>query len=208
MNRLLLAMMAITITVTPAIAQPVDPDPDGMSIYFDTEGTQWCLDVPPWEPAVGAGPTITAYLLVTRPSTPHPTILAWEAHVEIITNSHTPPLQFNHCPGAVDYDSDYEDYVVGCACPELCDIVDDLAMIAWVDIAWLGLEGQAEATFVLRGVDGSISFPDGPGYAAAILEPLPCQPLFGTWGEVAWVNGGCQTISSEEMAWGMVKSLY
>ncbi len=75
---------------TVALAEPIDPDPDGMSVYFDTEGTVYCLEVDDWEPAAGAGPEITAYLLVTRPDTPFPYIQAWEAHVEMHTNSHTP----------------------------------------------------------------------------------------------------------------------
>ena len=190
----------------PAVAQPVDPDPDGMSIYFDTEGMSWCLEVPSWEPALGAGPAIDAYLLVTNPDTPYPSILAWEAHVEIISNSLIPTLYLDPTPGCV-VTIITEDYVMGCIANPI-PIIDGVAMIASAQLHWLGTEGHAAATFIVRGVEGSISFADGPGYASAPGFASPCQPLFGAWGEVAWINGGCQTVGDESLTWGAVKGLY
>jgi hypothetical protein len=198
--------MAVIVFCSPASAEPIDPDPDGMGIYFDTEGTAYCLTVDDWEPAVGAGPTIDVYLLVTRPDTPYPSILAWETHVEIISNSLIPTHYLTVTPGCAFYMPE-EDYVIGCSYAPI-PIIDDVAMIASAELSWLGTEGHAEVTFIMRGVQGSLSFPDGPGYASAPGFPSPCQPLFGEWGEVAWVNGNCQTIAGEDMAWGMVKSLY
>jgi hypothetical protein len=188
-----------------ATAEPIDPDPDGMSFYFDTGGTIYCLEIDDWEPAVGAGPTVTAYLLVTRPDTPFPGIQAWEAHVEILSNAYM-STGLVLTPGCGTFGIDY-DYMAGCSWAPI-PITGDAVMIASAELSWLGTEGHAEATFILRGIEGSLSFPDSPGYAAEPGYPSPCQPLFGEWGEVAWINGGCLTIAGEVMTWGMVKSLY
>lgn len=202
--RILIVLMLLA---TCAGAEPIDPDPDGMSFYFDTEGMIYCLELDDWEPAVGAGPTVDAYLLVTRPDTPFPAIQAWEAHLEIVNNSYLYPY-IRVTPGCYTYDNPLGDYVVGCAGPAAIPITSDAVMIASAELSWLGTEGHAEATCILRGVEGSLSFPDGPGYAAEAGYPSPCQPLFGAWGEVAWINGGCQTIGDEGMTWGTVKGLY
>ena len=176
----------------PASAQPIDPDPDGMSIYFDTEGTIYCLEVDDWEPAAGAGPTVDAYLLVTRPDTPYPSIQAWVAHIEIETNSLAPyPAAVYLTPGMTDYHAGPDDYIVG---NWFTLITGDATVIASIDLSWSGWEGHAEATLILEGVEDTIAFPDGPGFAAEAGFLSPCQPLFGAWGEVAWINGGCQTV--------------
>ena len=199
------AILAVLIMSSLGVAQPIDPDSDGMSIYFDTEGTVYCLELDDWEPAAGAGPEITAYLLVTRPDTSYPGIQAWEAHVEMHTNSLTPPTGLFLAAAFCDYHPGPDDYMAG---DWVIPITGDATAIAWVDLSWTGWEGHAEATFILRGVEGSIYFPDGPGYHAEAGFPSPCQPLFGAWGEVAWINGGCQTVGDEEMTWGAVKGLY
>ena len=191
------------------LADPIDPDPDGMGFYFDTAGTVYCLELDDWEPAVGAGPTVMAYLLVTNPDTPFPSIQGWEAFAMILTNSDMSTGYLWLTPGAADYDGmPPGEYVVGCGGPAAIPITGGATVIAWAELSWLGTEGHAEATCIVRGLDGSPSFPDGPGYAAEMGYPSPCQSLFGTWGEVAWINGGCQTVSDEGMTWGAVKGLY
>ena len=193
-----------------AVAPPIDPNPDGMGFYFDTEGAEFCMTVDDWTPAIGAGPTITAYLLVTRPDTPFPTIQAWEAHIEIETNSFAPhPAAVYLTPGMADYNGDPDDWVVS-NLP--ITITGDATMIARIEITWLGFEGHAQATILLDGVDGSLSFPDGPGYAAEAGFPTPCQPYHGNWGICAWINTtGLECgpdIANDAMTWGEVKGLY
>ncbi len=68
-------------------------------------------------------------------------------------------------------------------------------------------EGHAEATISVNGVPGSLSFPDGPGYAAEAGFPSPCQSIWGLWGPVAFINTPC-ALANESMTWGSVKSLY
>ena len=198
-------LTSLIIVASAAVAVPIDPDPDGMSIYFDTEATVYCLELDDWEPAAGAGPTITAYLMVTRADTPFPGIQAWEAHVEIHSNSLIPTHYLTLTPSMADYHPGPYDYIAG-NWPVW--ITGDATVIASAELEWSGWEGHAEATFILRGVEDSIAFPDGPGYAPEAGFLHPCQPLFGAWGEVAWINGGCQTVGDEDLTWGSVKRLY
>ncbi len=189
-----------------ASAQPIDPDPDGMSIYFDTEGQDFIVLVHPWEPALDAGPTISTYLLLTRPSTPFWAVKGWEARIEFETNSFTPPLGMTLTPGAVDLDDDPDDYVVECDDTALIPITGDVVVLASVEFSWLGFEGYAVATIHLYGVEGSASFPVSPGYISGLGLLTPCHCIFSTWGGVAFVTN--ELIRNEDMAWGDVKSLY
>ncbi|MBC8424124.1 hypothetical protein H8E07_08380 [bacterium] len=205
---LALTAMAVIAFSGFAMAQPVDPDSDGMSFYFDTEGMNYCMQVDDWVPAIGAGPTFMGYVLVTRADTPYPSIQAWEAQVIFTSNSYTPPTGLALTPGAADYDGDLNDYVVGCGGAAAIAITGDATVIASVELTWLGFEGHASLTVEMYGVAGSISFPEGPGYAAEAGFPSPCQCIFGTWGPVAWVNETCNPVANEDMTWGSVKSLY
>ncbi len=204
---LALTAMAVIAFSGLALAQ-LDPDADGMSVYFDDQGMSYCLEVDPWVPGPGAGPgLIEAYLLVTRPDTPYPTIQAWEAQINITTNSYLVPV-VNLTPGAADYDADLEDFVVGCGGVNAIPITGDATVIANIELEFLGFEGTAEVVVNMNGVPGSLSFPDGPGYAAEAGFPSPCQCIFGAWGDVAWINNCMHPVANEDMTWGSVKSLY
>ena len=160
----------------PGFADPIDPDPDGMSVYFDLEATTYALYVDDWEPAIGAGPTIPAYLMITRPEPPYsfPGIQAWEAHIEIETNSYTPPTGWLLTSGFSDFDGDPDDYLAGgCMC--VIPFTGPAILIASVELNWLGTEGHAEAEFFLSGIEGSLSFPEGPGYCAGPVSRRPAS---------------------------------
>ncbi|MBC8424960.1 hypothetical protein H8E07_12620 [bacterium] len=202
----LISILTLIIICGIAGAQPIDPDPDGMSFYFDTEGHDWLVIVDPWEPAYGAGPTIATYLLLTRPSTPFWAVKGWEARFEYETNTFTPPLGLTLTPGAIDLDDDPDDYVVECDDTALIPITGDVVVLASVEFSWLGFEGYAEANIHLYGVEGSASFPVSPGYISGLGLLTPCHCIFGSWGSVAFVMN--ELIRNEGMTWGDVKSLY
>jgi len=203
MRILIMLMLLATCTA----AHPVDPDPDGMGVYFNPEGSDYCIWVEDWVPGPGAGPgLVNAYLLVTRPDTPFPSIQAWEAQLSIVTNSYLQPV-VTLTPGASDYDSDPEDYVVGCGGANAIPISGDAVVIANIALEFLGFEGSAYVAVSLAGVPDSQSFPDGPGYAAEAGFLSPCHSIWGSWGPVAYINGDCP-IATEDMTWGAVKSLY
>jgi hypothetical protein len=58
----LIAFLLSLILALPAFAT-VDPDPDQIGVYFDTDADLTCIDVPPSTP-------FWAYLIVTRPTSP------------------------------------------------------------------------------------------------------------------------------------------
>ncbi|MBC8424961.1 hypothetical protein H8E07_12625 [bacterium] len=213
MNRTAALSVLMILACGAAVAQPIDPDPDGMSIYFDESGSTYCLTVDDWVPMIGAGPTINIYLLVTRPSTPLPYIQGWEAHVEIMMNSYTPTTSLTPTPGAIDLAKEPDDYVVVADGDAAIQVGGDTVILATAELAWLGFEGHAEAWLLLRGVEGSQLFPVSPGYYSDESEaPTPCQALFGGWGRCIWVNGDCHwwtdRLVDESLTWGEVKSLY
>jgi len=196
--KMMLALTAMIVLAFSGLAM-AQIDPDGM-VY--------CLTVDDWVAGPGAGPgVIDAYLLVTRPDTAFPSIQAWEAQINITTNSYLVPV-VNLTPGAADYDADLNDYVVGCGGVNAIPITGEATAIAHIELEFLGFEGTALVTVNLGGVPGSLSFPDGPGYAAEAGFPSPCQPLLGAWGDCAWINGDCNPIANEDLTWGAVKSLY
>ena len=57
-----------------AAAQPIDPQPDGIGIFFEEGGREWCATAAP-------GTQVTAYLCLTRASDTSG-FLGWEARVE------------------------------------------------------------------------------------------------------------------------------
>jgi hypothetical protein len=211
----LLVVLAVVVLGGFAAAQPIDPDPDGMGVYFDTAGSEYCLVVDDWIPGPGAGPGyIYAYLLVTRPSTNLPYIQGWEAHVEIVTNSYFLAPELTLTPGAFNTGREAGDYMVDAGGAAAIPITGDVVMLASVEIEWLGYEGHASGTIRVQGVADSPLFPDGPGYYSdEAATPAPCQSFFGNWGECAWINGDCGWIwpapsADERLSWGDVKSLY
>jgi hypothetical protein len=195
----MLALVAVLVFSSMAMAQ-IDPDPDGMSLYFDTEGMTFCMDYDGSVPL-----SITAYLLLTNASVSEPAVLGWEAHLEIESNA------FSINPWVL-YDGTNVgsgmDFIVGNGAFPL-PIVDGVCALAEVGILFFG-QIDPYAIYTVTGVEGSLSYPNGTGYAAEVGFPKPCQPIFGTWGACAWVNGGnnCFSIANEDMTWGSVKSLY
>lgn len=69
-------LIILTTLAFPAYAQPADPDPDGIGIYFaEGAGTDsWCA-------TSTVGTTLTAYLCLTR-ATDQTGFTAWEASIE------------------------------------------------------------------------------------------------------------------------------
>ena len=197
---------------TVAVAQPIDPDPDGMGMYFGDWGSERCLIVDDWTPGIGNGVTIVVYLLVTRPSTSLPYIQGWEAHVEIDTNSYLPTTSLTLSPGAINLAKNLDDYVVVANGDAAIPSQGHAVTLATAELVWLGPEGHAWAEIRLGGVEGSLLFPDSPGYYSDdSAAPTPCRHEFGPWGAYTWVNGNCIWVSDrvvdENLTWGEVKSL-
>ncbi len=200
---LVFSVMAVFAFSSLAIAQ-IDPDPDGMGIYFDTGATSFCIET------TGAYQPITVYLMVTNQSVSEPSILAWEAKLIVEGNPTVAiPTGWTLTTGAQNFGTGNE-YIVGTTLPPLA-FTGTATVLASITLSYLGIEVGPYGTFAVARVPGSTSFADGGGYSAAVGFPTACQPIFGTWNTAsAWINGGenCFTVANEDMTWGDVKTLY
>jgi len=212
MKTILKAMLILTVFALPATAQ-LDPDPDGMGIYFDTDGLTNCID---YDPAQGAT-SFTAYLLLTNASAEQPTLLAWEAEHTVYTNAFLGGGYWQwENPGIWPY----------CCCGDIqsCLVYVDepfeypAMMLAYHTLTFIGIAVDPYAVYSINRVLGSLSFAESPGYSASDgtdVVLIPGNHIFGTWGEPsAWINhpdGPCseiQVISSDTMTWSAVKTMY
>jgi len=186
------------IMIGSAMAQ-IDPDTDGMSVYFDTEGQIYCYDT------MAENTVVTAYLLLTNPSADQ--VRAWEAHVEVEfsgwTGSWSPV-------NASPMGTGPEDWMIATVPP--LEASGSAVILMWMDMHFGGLSTDY-AVFTVTGIPGSLSFPQGvPGYAPAPYELTPCNLIHDNPGDpVAWINRpeDCiDIVGSERNSWGAVKRLY
>jgi len=194
-----MTILMVALLVGPATAQ-IDPDPDGMSVYFDTEGYDFCYETS------GGYEEVTAYLLLTNPSAEF--LYAWEAHVESDVDAW---YSIHWEPVCTSYGWDMDpDFVVGCSPPVPLDGSTVILMTGL--ITFQGAPSEY-AIFTVRGIPGSISFdPDHPGYAAGPGILVPCNLIHDAPGDpVAWINrpDDClDFVANEASTWGTVKRLY
>lgn len=195
----LLALTAIALLAFSVSASAqVDPDPDGIGVYFDTAATSFNITYP------GGFAPLNVYLMITRPSGDF--IRAWECTV-LETNNFTVQGTWL-LNGGLDVDNDPQDFVVG-------NGADPHAAAPAVILASKTMYGAAPgagsaATFTVKGVAGSISFPGGqPGYVHTLGVNTPCQVLTGDMNAPqACVNSNCMVVANEDMSWSNVKALY
>ena len=76
-----LTTLLVMVLVGPVLADPVDPDPNGVGIFFDPGAIDqsWCA-------TAAEGSQVTAYLCLTRASDPSG-LTAWEASIEASVGS-------------------------------------------------------------------------------------------------------------------------
>ncbi|MBK7703008.1 MAG: hypothetical protein IPI34_09035 [bacterium] len=192
----LLALTAIALLAFSVSASAqVDPDPDGMGIYFDMGATQFNVAYTlPFTP-------LNVYLLITRPS--GDSVRAWECTI-VEENNFTVPGTWV-LNGGLDVDNDPMDFVVGNgAAPHPAAPVIMLASKTMFGMP------TSTATFRVKGVAGSVSFPGGqPGYVHTLGFNTPCQVLTGDMNAPqACVNVNCVVVANEDMSWSNVKALY
>ncbi len=194
MKRTFLSSLLILLAAGTAGAQ-VDPEPDGLGIYFDPEATSICADY------VGSG-TLTTYLSATNVGQPGG-VAGWEAR--LVTD--TPDLLFLSAEvvgtGPINLFT-APDFQVGLGVPLACAPVLVLATVHYF--------------VMVPGTVGSIlvqpcSHPSLPGVAcyAAGQDPdllVPFHSVTGGWdGPAARVNA-CGIIGARDDSWGGVKALY
>lgn len=192
----LLALTAIALLAFSVSASAqVDPDPDGMGIYFDLGATQFNVAY------TGMFTPINVYLLLTRPSGDF--VRAWECTI-VENNTFTVAGTWT-LNGGLDVDNDPMDFVVGTG--QAPHPAAPAIMLASKQM--FGTPAST-ATFLVKGVAGSVSFPGGqPGYVHTLGFNTPCQVLTGDMtSPQACVNVSCMVVANEDMSWSNVKALY
>ena len=194
----LLALLAITVVASGAMAQ-VDPDPDGIGVYFDTAGTVFEMNtVAPFE-------SVTAYLLITNPTDPSG-VSGWEAVVDVIGAAVAPSWTL---AAGLDVDMSANGFQVGIGVNPLALPAGPAVVLA----TWTGfvMAPTDMVQFVVGPVPGSVSFADSPGYAsgddAGALFPLQVSSGYPYGAPCAMING-TGVVANEDMNWSQVKNLF
>jgi hypothetical protein len=199
---LMLAGLSIVLLSTAALAQ-IDPDPDGIGFYFDTEGSQVCG-------TAETGTTVFIYLAITRASAAGG-VYGWDARIELAPD----PLPEGHFVLAWTLLGDgpltipmYPDYIVGLGTPtpwspsiELMEIQLLIAGVPACVQMFLRPVGNPSHPGKMVYVDGSdltnvidLHYSAGEyGQPCLMLNCPDCDP---------------QIIASEPSSWGRVKAMY
>ena len=197
MRRIALTVGAILVCCSGAVAQ-VDPDPDGIGIYFDEQGYTNCVNL---EPGV-YGPGF-CYLLITQASEPSG-VSGWECRLDIEGPLFVLWMEFF---GGAFGTPIGPDIIVG-----LNYGLPWAQAIALVDITiYLTEPGQVVFTV---GPTSTPTIPGYPAYAAGDdpgnvipLYPSAGYDEFGNALPCAVINGECP-VKKQDMTWGGVKALY
>jgi hypothetical protein len=193
-----LILLALVVFATTAFAQ-IDPDADGMAVYFDMEGMELCKSVE----FTGGPQFVNSYLLLTNPSGAQ--VLAWEARVISDIASLSPGSWVLN--GGLNVGTD-PDFIVGMgANPHI--VTGNTVLLASRSVMFFMITGEF-AIFTVQGVPGSASFPGGtPGYQAILGVMTPAQSPTGSFdAPQSFANASCDIVANEDMTWGSVKSLY
>lgn len=180
-----------------AFAQ-VDPEPDGIGIYFEMGG------VVRETTTTVSFEAVTAYLLITNPGSADP-ISGWEAVVGVDGSTVAPSWTL-----AIGMDNDPDPWIFDVAIgpSPLLPAGPTVLLATWTGFV---MNPADLVAFTVTGVPGSPSFPDSPGYFTEWIVPQ-LHPLHVTncAGDiVAMVNGICtDTVGNEDMAFTTLKTLF
>ena len=200
------AILVVTVVLLwagAALAQPADPDPDGIGIYFDEGATTWCTDV--------ASPSqVTAYLCLTRASDLSG-FVAWEGRIEASDGCTISAFQIR---GDGTNNATEPEFVVTYGTP-LAYALSTVLLDITVDVEWewaVGLRVWAAST------------PSGPENLpayATVAEPATFRTLGYSWGwdEGSGIPNWCAgindancpdgpSVAAPSATWSGVKALY
>lgn len=200
--RMVLALVLVGATAAAAVAQPIDPQANGIGIFFEAGGREWCATAP-------AGTQVTAYLCLTRASDSSG-FLGWEARVEA---SRPAALAGFAIRGDGVNAATAPEFVVSYGTPlpyQLSTVLMDIT----IDVVW-------EWSIALRVWPASV--PSGtenlPAYTTT-AEPAVHKPLQYLWGWDAdqvplWLasinDPACAdgpSVPADGASWSAVKALY
>jgi hypothetical protein len=197
-----MVLMLACVTAGGALAQPVDPQPDGIGIFFDEGATTWCHDAT-------VGSQVTAYLCLTRASDTSG-FNSWEATVESSVSNTL--IGFALRGDALNTATPPE-FVVSFGTP-LPYSLSTVLMELTIDVIW-----EYSIALRVRPAGDPSGVENLPAYTTT-LEPGVHKPLQYLWGwdenqvplwSAAVNNPDCQdgpTTPAEDRSWSAVKALY
>lgn len=192
--RTTLIILGLVLLTAGGVFAQIDPDPDGIGLYFDEEATLTCKTVP-------AFVQFDAYLCLTNPSSPNGAS-GFECRLEF-------PATILRTFDVIDttYQNLFSspDYLVGFGAP-----LPAADVIVLTHIGFFNLQLDTRQEFFVKPIERP-SVPGAACYADG-LDPrllIPLNSSSGSWDlPVAVINGECNVIANEGSAWGRVKSLY
>jgi hypothetical protein len=194
----LIALVSFAVAL-PAAAVPIDPDPDGVGIYFDESATVNCIAAPPLYVM------IPAYVIATNLSEGSG-LSGFALNLQVESPVIPPQVLTPGCPIGIDTDGDIH---CGLATPVPWA---ETIILARIDVLLLFPD---EAVTYTLGPTTPDYIPGFPVYTAGD-DPLTILPLFpsagrdatGAWRPVAALNMPCEIVGVEHHTWGALKSLY
>jgi len=193
-NRMFLLVVALALMAGQAAAQ-IDPDPNGLGIYFDLEASQHSAGVPVFTP-------FTMYLILTNASAAGG-VFGWECTIEY---DDTNMLVLDWVPtnwsGSV---FDPSNFAIGLETPlpwePAINLMTITAMMLTPDCSWLSIIPYPNPS-----IPDNIVYVDG-------ADPWNLIPMYQSTGgpefPVAGIN--CEVpppVSAEDFNWGGMKTLY
>ncbi|RKZ16674.1 hypothetical protein DRQ50_05850 [bacterium] len=195
MKIFVLASIAMIVIAGPVAAQ-LDPDDDGIGVYFDPCACVICM---PMEPGVHTG-----YVIVTHPTSPLG-VGGWEAK---ITWDGPATVGNWNLQGGFNYAMNNYEWIVGEATPLINPFTFPAIIVATFDLTLI--DDAVPVNFWIDGIQQHSlpyrqpAYLDGSDYN--IIKPLQ-QPTGGPQYPVATLNGGC-AVPNEDLTWGDVKALF
>lgn len=189
-------LLTLILGVGNAVAQ-LDPDEDGIGIYFDPCA---CVNCVPMEPGPQQG-----YVVITHPTAQQAGVGGWEAKIWVEGPGVITGMTFQG--NAINFTAAPE-YFVGIQIPLYNPFMYPAVIVATVD--FLLLDDLQPLQWYIDGVyrhslpERVPAYLDGDDYN--IIIPLQ-QPTGGPTIPVATINGEC-AVPTSEASWGDVKSLY
>jgi len=196
-----LLTLLVVVLVPVGVMATVDPDPNGIGVYFDLDGDVVCTTTSaPFANTV-------AYLLVTNPDASSG-VSGWEA--QIWTEGAAPAAPMWTLSAGLDVDPSPAGFQVGIGTISPLPYGITVLLATWSAFVMSPFD---EISFFVTGVPGSVSFPGSPGYAvgdnAGDLRPLQVSSGTGLTAPVAMINSiECSVVANEDMTFSGVKALY
>jgi hypothetical protein len=196
MKFLAAAALAVIVFAAPVLADPIDPDEDGIGVYFDPCA---CVNCVPMAPGIQYG-----YIVITHPTSPQG-VGGWEASLSwdgpaVLSN-------WELAGSAINFLTE-PNFYVGLGAPIINPFTYPAIICARFQLELL--DNTQPVNFYIDGVyapsleSGQPAYLDGADYE--IIKPLQ-QPTGGPDIPVATINGDC-AVATQDVTWSAVKSLY